>query len=162
MGDFFKGWRRKVGVVTLIVACVFMGGWICALQDIRDIAVFPSGKHTFEQFVSGESSISWIRIYDEDVIRTTPEFKRIDFSDDPSWHNGAFLDPRIEWDLHWCGFGAGRIGGPPDRNWLKVCWVIPYWSVVVPLTLISFWLLLFKPHKSTLKKLSEPISNDGT
>lgn len=23
MGDFFKGWRRKTGVLTLALACVF-------------------------------------------------------------------------------------------------------------------------------------------
>ena len=28
MGDFFRGWRRRIGVVTLAVALVFMGGWV--------------------------------------------------------------------------------------------------------------------------------------
>jgi len=28
MGEFFKGWRRKTGVVTLVMACVFTGGWV--------------------------------------------------------------------------------------------------------------------------------------
>jgi hypothetical protein len=27
MGQFFKGWRRKVGAVTLLTACMFMGAW---------------------------------------------------------------------------------------------------------------------------------------
>ena len=25
MGDIFDGWRRKIGVVTLVIACVFAG-----------------------------------------------------------------------------------------------------------------------------------------
>ena len=28
MGEFFHGWRRKVGIVTLVIACVFMAGWV--------------------------------------------------------------------------------------------------------------------------------------
>jgi len=28
MGEFFKGLRRRIGIVTLLMACVFMGGWI--------------------------------------------------------------------------------------------------------------------------------------
>ena len=30
MRDFFKPWRRKAGVVTLGMACVFMAGWVRA------------------------------------------------------------------------------------------------------------------------------------
>ena len=28
MREFFRGWRRKVGVVTLVLALVFMGGCV--------------------------------------------------------------------------------------------------------------------------------------
>lgn len=28
MGEFFRGWRRKTGVVTLMMAMLLMGGWI--------------------------------------------------------------------------------------------------------------------------------------
>ena len=161
MKEFFRGWRRKIGVLTLVLACLSTAGWMSALQDIRDVAVIPSSQQTTEGFVSGEGSISWIRIYDEDATPTT-ELKRIDFSDDPSWHNGAFLDPRIEWDFLWCGFGTGRIGGPPDRNWLKVCWVIPYWAIVVSLTALSAYLLLSTPKTSPQKKIVEPTANEGT
>lgn len=28
MHDFFNGWRRKVGVATLVMACVFTAGWV--------------------------------------------------------------------------------------------------------------------------------------
>ena len=31
MGNFFRGWRRKLGVVTLLLACVAMGGWVRSL-----------------------------------------------------------------------------------------------------------------------------------
>ena len=28
MGDFFKLWRRKIGLLTLVMACAFMVAWI--------------------------------------------------------------------------------------------------------------------------------------
>jgi len=28
MGDFFKGWRRKAGCVTLVMACTFAAAWV--------------------------------------------------------------------------------------------------------------------------------------
>jgi hypothetical protein len=27
MGEFFKGWRRKIGEMALVIALVFSGGW---------------------------------------------------------------------------------------------------------------------------------------
>ena len=32
MGDFFHGWRRKIGCVTLVMACVFMSGWVSSIR----------------------------------------------------------------------------------------------------------------------------------
>lgn len=41
MGSFFQGWRKKVGLATLIMALAFMGGWLRSLS-IVDLVVFPS------------------------------------------------------------------------------------------------------------------------
>ena len=35
---------------------------------------------------------------------------------------------------------------------------IPYWSIVIPMTALSAFLLLSKPRKSTPKETTEPIS----
>lgn len=35
MREFFQGWKRKIGVVTLLMACVLLAGWIRS-QSIRD------------------------------------------------------------------------------------------------------------------------------
>ena len=45
MGDFFKGWRRKTGIVALVMACVFMTGWVRTYSVTDDIHV-PLGKTT--------------------------------------------------------------------------------------------------------------------
>lgn len=38
---------------------------------------------------------------------------------------------------------------------------LPYWSITIPMTLISVFLLITKPRKSTPKKTDEPIPNEG-
>ena len=39
---------------------------------------------------------------------------------------------------------------PPDRGNLAI-WIIPYWSIVIPLTLLSAWLLLSKQRPKTFQ-----------
>ena len=31
MGEYFRGWKRKVGCVTLLMACALMLGWVLGL-----------------------------------------------------------------------------------------------------------------------------------
>ena len=38
MKDFFRGWRRKAGCVTLVMACVFMAGWIRTLTTYEELS----------------------------------------------------------------------------------------------------------------------------
>ena len=47
MRSFFKGWRRKTGVVTLVMACVFAGEWMRSYErHDRVIVFFPASFHT--------------------------------------------------------------------------------------------------------------------
>ena len=62
----------------------------------------------------------------------------------------------ILWTFEWCGFGCGES----HLNHLQI-WTIPYWSITIPLTALSAFLLLSKPRQSTQKKTLEPISVGG-
>jgi len=44
MREFFRGWRRKVGVMTLLMACVFMGGWLRSLITTDSVDLPINGK----------------------------------------------------------------------------------------------------------------------
>ena len=33
MGEFCNGWQRKIGVLTLVVACLFAAGWLRSLGE---------------------------------------------------------------------------------------------------------------------------------
>jgi hypothetical protein len=52
----------------------------------------------------------------------------------------------------WCGFYCGV----PDDHYSKFMLVVPYWSIVIPLTLLSAWLLLGKPRQA---KKAESLPN---
>src|SRR5579863_9508898 len=34
MREFFRGWKRKVGLVVLAIACLFVGGWVRSLSTV--------------------------------------------------------------------------------------------------------------------------------
>ena len=40
MSDLFQGWRRKIGLTTLLLALVFMSGWVRSLNT-GDYVSFP-------------------------------------------------------------------------------------------------------------------------
>ena len=56
MGDFFKPWRRKIGVVTLLMACVFAAGWVKSFStvDSFDSSLFPKETLRSHSLPSGE------------------------------------------------------------------------------------------------------------
>jgi len=156
MGSYFKSWRRTIGVVTLMLALVFTGGWVRSLS-VMDVVLFGSGKYTMEHCVSVDHSLVWGR------LRTDDSRSIIVF---PVWETSgssnldAFLD-RANLRCSWrrCGFGVGEMNaGPADRHTI---WIIPYWSIVIPLTLLSAWLLLSKPRKAT-RTHAEPIPEKVT
>lgn len=62
-----------------------------------------------------------------------------------------------EWQGQWCGFGHGNWKGWATLSIAS----IPYWSLVLLLTLLSAYLLLSKPRKATPKKIVEPITDEG-
>lgn len=78
----------------------------------------------------------------------TPAFlseRRLDGHDVWQW-------PFIDWRWRMLGFGHGiDIGGQKSKNNFlfhtlpTIVTVVPYWSIVLPLTAISAWLLLSKP-----------------
>jgi len=152
MGDFFKGWRRKIGCVTLVMSLVFMMGWIRS-HGLRDSVFFPTGKITESCVFSGEGFVGWAN-----VLVNNPAYQ-------PKVH-WAFGGPpnvshtlnqpsvRIKWN--WCGVFAYDFYTIGEASW-----ILPYWFIVCPLTVLSAFLLLPKRKKSPPKKLTEPIPTEG-
>ena len=97
MGDLFRPRRRKIGAVTLVVACVFAAGWIRSLFDQESLNL-PTGQNSSVQLISGRQSFSFVAI---SASLPDPRLTSIEyFRDDPDGQG-----PRVH-------LGRMRLGGP--------------------------------------------------
>lgn len=116
MRDFFRGWRRKVGCVVLIMALLAVSAWIKSLY-VQDMIAFDIANRT-HFFVSNESHFFWVTL------------------------EGPPGPPPISWTSG----RSTRIPSTGDYVLRKTVVVvfawsgiksIPYWTIVLPLTLLS-------------------------
>jgi len=165
MWEFFRGWRRKAGILTLVMACLFMAGWIRSIET-QDQFVLCYDPPDYFRFISYHGSLIWKRHYDmSSVQRVFPRFEQRSWS--YATNKTADIDSPYAIDFQGMitqsksesyGFVFTSVIIPDHKISL---WAAPYWSIVLPLTLLSAFLLLTKPLPSTQKKTSEPIPNEG-
>src|SRR4051794_6194337 len=167
MGDFFTSWRRKVGLLALCMALLFIGGWIRSLS-IVDVFVFPMGTHTAFALSTAGNSINWRVGFDEDqdeefdwYILDYDEYEYTAPGESGNDHRYQYpIDnnhERVDWTWRWLGFG---IGVTPSEFWdgfRQTYLIIPFWMLVIPSTLVSSWLLLSSRRLATQKKFIEPL-----
>lgn len=82
MREFLQGWRRKLGAVTLVLACVLLVGWVRSYSYVDDITIRDASFICTS--ASGEFFWSWRYRYDEKefavewlanhVSRFTPDY----------------------------------------------------------------------------------------
>ncbi|MDB5345258.1 MAG: hypothetical protein JWP89_3635 [Schlesneria sp.] len=158
MREFFRGWRRKVGCLTLVLACVLATMWGRSLV-YGDSVTVNRGTMTCDFVASFQGELKWIRSTASAPPSSsllngipTPVTPRYVLSMDFRYVDGdetlmpIFGGSQIEWDWRQkvLGFqyGTGTVSG--FRFW--TC-LIPYWSVVLPLALLAAYLILWKPRK---------------
>jgi hypothetical protein len=173
MGELFMGWQRKVGVLTLMMALGFAAGWVRGYSSFDEFD-FRSGERQMTNLISSRDGLSWLKPNYGEGQRMDDRTRWI--SETTRWvsESGEVVNSQLafdvskdfanaKWHLQWCGFHfAESEGNVPARRIRFAVWNVPYWSVTVPPTLISLWLLLARPHKSTSKKITEHKSNVGT
>lgn len=147
MREFYRPFRRKLGLLTLVMACLFVAGWVRSIT-FDDRATFQFRRSWMDGISSYDSSLIWVRIRKESTSGIAPTFssaKRLDAREVWRW-------PFVDWQWRKLGFGHGcdAGGAKQNKNFIfhtspTVVTVVPYWSIVLPLTAISAWLLLSKP-----------------
>ena len=137
MGEFFKPWRRKMGVLTLVMAVLSATVWVRSLS-IQD--VFRVSLKRPYMLSSMNGSLSWFIDYDGSPLAGA-------WSIGPAGNfDNRFNGLGLNWNWKVCGFAEGTFLAP-FPNFQKVTFfMIPYWSIVFPLTLLSAWFLLNKPR----------------
>ena len=153
MGEFFRGWRRKIGCVTLVIACVLMVGWV-RCQTIAEVVQVGIGNRNF-YLLSVDDKLHL------GVQQPGGGWHQWGWVAEPSSNTRFRIhvnrDPDV--DLRLCGaglvsYGTGGAGGKIELRF-------PYWSINIPLTLLSAYLLLTKHWQSTPKRITEPIPAEG-
>jgi len=163
MGEFFKGWRRKTGCITLAVACAFMAGWVRS-QITVDCLILHTNEQTRDFLTSSHSGLSWERDR-ETLTDATMYWEGSDWfvfwsiPGKPEIEGGFFQTGTIKRRFEWCGFCIGELiyDDRQDSRIELSLYEVPYWSIVIPLILLSAYLLLSKPRVAKPKKMSEPI-----
>lgn len=145
MREFFKGWRRKLGCVTLVIACVLAAGWIRSLTQHEGIS-FRTGQMSDQSVISFQSAINWCWL---DGSTDLDNFPSLHWSSVPHSRDLMVINPGRTW--RWTFAGIGIHDFTYDGNATFAVLVIPYWLIVLPLTLLSAWLLLRKPQEAKSK-----------
>ncbi len=166
MGNDFRSWRRKFGVVTLVMACAFMGGWVRSglFKEELWFSKDPSPNQIFVQSCTGCVRCFYGRANGEITRGGYWWISRRCRSADRDF--AGFGVPFVfDWRWHYWGFDFGKgheVQQRPNEYRLRFMF-IPYWSIVIPLPLLSAWLLLRKlPTRSNPQNVVEPFATEGT
>ena len=116
MREFFKPWRRRIGCVTLMIACGLSIAWLSS-EIVNDCVYFAPTNG----ILSDRGRLHWWRI-DEGIL---PPNRKAEM-----WINS---------EGYWVQ-GLGQI------HEVKPVLSVSYWSMAVPVTLISAYLLLWQPR----------------
>ncbi|MDB5346787.1 MAG: hypothetical protein JWP89_5164 [Schlesneria sp.] len=145
MLEYFSGWRRKLGGISLLLAIILASGWIRSLV-VLDVLQFRSSTFTCEHCVSVDQTFVWGRLRKQDPrsIYPYPVWSASEYRSLDSFLEHASLRSATRW---W-GFGRSELNHAPGPTSHTV-WIIPYWFLVIPFTLLSIWLLFANRHASS-------------
>ena len=157
MREFFREWKRKIGVVTLVMACTLAVIWMRSLivPDTIQITLFRCTLYGR----SFEGITTWRYYAAEKPTRDIPNSVRCDSGKSSDFAESverrmfermAHLEEEAKKQLNSSDEREKQIG----MRTLDVVaaarphqWIIPYWFFVLAMTLLSAYLLLTKPRK---------------
>jgi hypothetical protein len=151
MSDFFRGWRRKCGVSTLLVAVLFTVGWVRSVSIVDSLTI--RSEKSLDRLQSSRNRLKWERL----VRIRAPEFPSAVRT---QWESHGISDPfgltmfdtirgiysthTIQSKRRFLGFEM-EYGHYGDATFVRRSyWIIPYWAIVIPFMTISAYLLLRK------------------
>ena len=142
-------------MLTLLIACVFTGGWVRSIL-VLDQRSFASGRHSLEYVQNGDhGNFFWFHLTSD----TDSGKELFDWCVSAGNRMPLLTNKKsIPFGFFW-SFDIAKIESS-EATGFEV--TFEYWRIVIPLTLLSAFLLLTKPRKSTPKEIAAPVSNEGT
>ena len=157
--SYFTPLRRMLGVVTLLLACGFAVGWVRSSQ-INDTIIVLAGRTWLLNFLSNKWGLgARAAAYGND----NPGFKFNWYSEPVSSKDPSrpMENVSVPFRLEVGGFHFGCKGiNVFDEMYFAVCFV-PYSYIVIPLTLLSAWLLLNKLRAGKIEVAESPIPTES-
>jgi hypothetical protein len=136
MKEFFRGWRRKARCVALVFSVTLTAVWFRSYW-IRDEVIFPQ-SNSVHALDSSHGGLQWewhrpFLGYDcqRSIYWTSRQVDKFDDS----------IPLVLSDDTYWSG--AGFSYHVPQHG-TSATWRAPFWSLVLPLTLVSAYLILWK------------------
>ncbi len=149
MGDFFHGWRRKLGVVALLMACLITTAWVRSLR-VEDRLVFFSAKNALQSLHAWNGAVSWTSFYgktESDSVVLTKAFR--------NWSTFPAFTGLVRYERYFLWLGVFPACEVSSAGMQGAMCLVSYWSIVVPLMLLSGYLLICQPQPRR-PTLSEP------
>ena len=170
MIEFFRGWKRKVGCVTLVLACVFSAGWVRS-SSIFDGVHFNFGSTEYTVY-SEDGGLWFARYLDIPISEPEPwiswnsaKITEWDgYTVDANGYRQPFVPSRFvytDWVWNWAGFEFCGGKSKYEPNFPATIGAIPYWFLVLPLTAMSAWFLLSKP-RAKIKLQAVPANENAS
>ena len=140
MGDFFKGRRRKIGCVTLVMACVLMGMWMrsvwfcdsyCFIHNhsvitIRSVDSWFGGRIGWHPDTTPlwypDVDIGWSSRGGSDTLGDTIADGKWNWSRPAAFWKG--VDVHLYWEKAGFSFYSATFNKAESLN----IWSIPYWT----------------------------------
>jgi hypothetical protein len=165
MREFFRGWRRRAGVAALVMACAFAGMWLRS-RVIVDTLIYRPETLACHSLTCSSNGIEYIRGDNFPVKEREPPCWCLDWKSEarnpryaPYWGYELLLD-EFSYGFRWQVYefrdvliseGSGLALNPPR---IDIC-VIPWWAVMLPLILLSAYLILI-PSRKQPRMVSQP------
>lgn len=135
MSTFFHGWRRKAGCVALAMALAFMAGWLRSQFVFDNFNIRRAGTMNWFGIESKRQTLCFSWVQDNSGSEVTIPFW---MTHDPSIRGTELGLTKIGEFRYFVYLG--------DEYPRGIILFGPYWSVTMPLTLLSAYLILWKPR----------------
>lgn len=134
--------RRKLGLLTLVVACLFTVAWLRSFS-VCDHISFSNGDNSYHLIISSPNWIGWVLVPCTEgpipaAVRNQYGWRSADVDMFP------FTNPFEMIYLRLKPIGSGWNGLHSSEPNLHL--IVPYFLLIIPLTWLSAWLLLGKPR----------------
>ncbi|MDB5345770.1 MAG: hypothetical protein JWP89_4147 [Schlesneria sp.] len=179
MRDFFHGWRRKLGCVTLVMACAVSSAWLRSYSRNDRLDGWIAARLVHGYLVSTNGQINIIRRFplppDKAInsLHLKKYFSWRTQSVEPSYPvllgrqvygthdlvNGLpdyWSEFEVSWRFDFAGFHFGEGRHRSWDEWSVQLWTVPYAALTLALTLLSAWLLLSKPRRRPQPTTASP------